>query len=44
MPKAEGFEAMCNAYGLDSNLISSVENKWGLKKGVVLCITVAETS
>lgn len=44
MPKAEWFEAMCNAYGLDSDLISSIENKWGLKKGMVLCITVAETS
>lgn len=44
MPAVEGFNEMCNAYWLDSTLISSIEDRWNLKRGMILCITIAETS
>ena len=38
------FKKMCEAYWLDASMIWNVENHYWIKEGVVLCITVAETS
>lgn len=38
------FKKMCEAYWLDASKIRTVENRYGIKEGVILCITVAETS
>lgn len=38
------FKKMCEAYELDASTIWSVENHYGIKEWVILCITVAETS
>ena len=40
----ERFKEMAAAYGLDPSEIWHVENHYWIKEGVVLCITVAETS
>lgn len=40
----ERFKEMCNAYDLDASTIWKVENRYWIKEGVILCITVAETS
>lgn len=40
----ERFKEMCNAYWLDASTIWNVENHYGIKEWVILCITVAETS
>ena len=40
----EKFKKMCEAYWLDASMIWKVENTYGIKEGVILCITVAETS
>lgn len=40
----EKFKEMCRAYGLDASTIWNVENHYWIKEGVILCITVAETS
>ena len=38
------FKKMCEAYWLDASTIWNVENHYWIKEGVILCITVAETS
>ena len=38
------FKKMCEAYWLDASMIWNVENHYWIKEGVVLCVTVAETS
>ena len=38
------FKKMCEAYWLDASTIWKVENTYWIKEGVILCITVAETS
>lgn len=38
------FKKMCEAYWLDASTIWNVENHYGIKEWVILCITVAETS
>lgn len=40
----EKFKEMAKAYGLDASKIRTVENRYGIKEWVILCITVAETS
>lgn len=40
----EKFKEMCKAYWLDASTIWNVENHYGIKEWVILCITVAETS
>lgn len=40
----ERFKEMAAAYGLNASDIWHVENHYWIKEGVVLCITVAETS
>lgn len=40
----EKFKEMAAAYWLDASKIRAVENRYGIKEGVILCITVAETS
>ena len=40
----ERFKAMAEAYWLDASMIWNVENHYWIREGVVLCITVAETS
>lgn len=40
----ERFKELASDYGLDAGMIWEVENYYGIKEGVVLCITVAETS
>lgn len=40
----ERFKELANDYGLDAWMIWEVENFYGIKEWVVLCITVAETS
>ena len=40
----ERFKEMCKAYWLDASTIWNVENHYWIKEGVILCITVAETS
>lgn len=40
----ERFKSLANAYGLNPSAIREVENHYGITEGVILCITVAETS
>lgn len=40
----ERFKELANAYGLNPSTIWEVENHYWIKEGVILCITVAETS
>lgn len=40
----ERFKKLCEAYWLDASKIREVENHYWIKEGVVVCITVAETS
>lgn len=40
----ERFKSLSNAYGLNPSAIREVENHYGIKEGVILCITIAETS
>lgn len=40
----ERFKKLCEAYWLDASKIREVENHYGIKEGVIACITVAETS
>lgn len=40
----EKFKSLATSYGLDPSVIWNVENHYGIMEGVVLCITVAETS
>lgn len=40
----ERFKEMASAYWLDAGTIWNVENHYWIKEGVILCITVAETS
>jgi len=40
----EAFKELATAYGLDAWTIWQVENHYWIKEGVILCITVAETS
>lgn len=40
----ERFKEMAKAYWLDASVIWQVENHYGIKEWVILCITVAETS
>lgn len=40
----EKFKEMAAAYWLDASKIRTVENRYGIKEWVILCITVAETS
>ena len=50
MPKIEAetehekFKKLSEAYWLDASTIRTVENHYGIKEWVILCITVAETS
>lgn len=40
----ERFKEMAAAYGLDASMFRQVENHYGIREGVILCITIAETS
>lgn len=40
----EKFKSLAQFYGLDASQIRAVENHYGIKEWVILCITVAETS
>ena len=40
----ERFKSLANAYGLNPSAIREVENHYGITEGVILCITIAETS
>ena len=40
----EKFKSLASSYGLDASQIRAVENHYGIKEWVILCITVAETS
>ena len=40
----EKFKSLANAYGLNPSAIREVENHYWITEGVILCITVAETS
>lgn len=40
----ERFKELANTYGLNPSTIWEVENHYWIKEGVILCITVAETS
>ena len=40
----EKFKKLAEAYWLDASMIWNVENHYWIKEGVVLCITIAETS
>lgn len=40
----EKFKSLAQPYGLDASQIRAVENHYGIKEWVILCITVAETS
>lgn len=40
----ERFKSLATSYGLDPSTIWNVENHYWIREGVVLCITVAETS
>ena len=40
----ERFKELANAYWLDAWMIWEVENHYGIKEWVILCITIAETS
>ena len=40
----ERFKSLSNAYGLNPSAIREVENHYGITEGVILCITIAETS
>lgn len=40
----EKFKSLSNAYGLNPSAIREVENHYWLTEGLILCITVAETS
>ena len=40
----EKFKKLAEAYGLNASTIREVENHYWIKEGVILCITVAETS
>ena len=40
----EKFKELANAYWLNPSVIWNVENHYGIKEWVILCITVAETS
>jgi len=40
----EKFKNLASAYGLDASQIRAVENHYGIKEWVILCITIAETS
>ena len=40
----EKFKSLSSSYGLDASQIRAVENHYGIKEWVILCITVAETS
>lgn len=40
----EKFKSLAQSYGLDASQIRAVENHYGIKEWVILCITVAETS
>lgn len=40
----ERFKSLATSYGLNPSTIREVENHYGIKEGVILCITVAETS
>lgn len=40
----EKFKNLASAYGLDASQIRAVENHYGIREWVILCITVAETS
>ena len=40
----EKFKSLASSYGLDASQIRAVENHYGIREWVILCITVAETS
>lgn len=40
----ERFKSLANAYGLNPSAIREVENHYWITEGVILCITIAETS
>lgn len=40
----ERFKSLATSYGLNPSTIREVENHYWIKEGVILCITVAETS
>lgn len=40
----ERFKSLANAYWLNPSAIREVENHYGITEGVILCITIAETS
>ena len=40
----EKFKSLASSYGLDASQIRAVENHYGIKEWVILCITIAETS
>ena len=40
----ERFKSLSNAYGLNPSAIREVENHYWITEGVILCITIAETS
>ena len=40
----EKFKSLASSYGLDASQIRAVENHYGIREWVILCITIAETS